>query len=480
LGSITTARPNTHKTKKGYSHDNSPLTGASFDFINYFDNFLDNFRTRTRNCADQGALYLKGLVQTEKKNMERMAETVPDSNEQALQHFVSNSPWDANAVMDQVAMRSNAALQNGEDRCLLIDETAFLKKGTKSVGVSRQWAGTIGKVDNCQVGVFAVLGHGAHATPIDCRLYLPEKWVEDPKRCEAAGVPAHRVKLLRKHDLALEMVEGTRQKGISFSWVGCDGFYGEDPAFLRELDEMGEVFVADVHKDQMVWLEDPEPRVPPRKSPRGRAPEKLESRMPPIRVDLLAAQAPPSNWQRLTVRETTKGKLVVDIFHQRVWLWDGEEPSAREWHLIVRREIDGGKLKYTLSNAPADTSVQRLAFAQAQRYWVERAFQESKQHSGLGDYQVRGWLAWHHHMALVMMAMQFMLEQKLKHQDLYPLLSCADIVSLLKYALPKRAVTQDEILLQMEIRHKKRKSAMESARKIQAERLAAELAGAAM
>jgi hypothetical protein len=103
-----------------------------------------------------------------------------------------------------------------------------------------------------------------------------------------------------------------------------------------------------------------------------------------------------------------------------------------------------------------------------------------KQHSGLDDYQVRGWLAWHHHMALIMVAMQFMLEQKLKHQDLYPLLSCADIVSLLKYALPKRAVAENEILRQMTMRHKKRKSAIESARKIQAERLAGQLAGAAM
>ena len=148
--------------------------------------------------------------------------------------------------------------------------------------------------------------------------------------------------------------------------------------------------------------------------------------------------------------------------------------------MIVPREIYGGKLKYTLSNALGDTSVERLAFAQAQRYWVERAFQKSKQHSGLDNYQIRGWLAWHHHMALVMMAMQLMLEQKLKHQDLYPLLSCADIVSLLKYALPKRAVTQEEILRQMEIRHKKRKSAIDSARKIQAERLTSELASAVM
>ena len=480
MGSVTTARPNTHKTKKGFSHDNSPLTGAASDFTNYFGYFSDYFRTRTRNCADQGALYLKGLVQTEKKNMERMAEAVPDANEQVLQHFLSNSPWDANAVMTQVAMRSNDALQDGEDRCLLIDETSFLKKGTKSVGVSRQWSGTIGKVDNCQVGVFAALGHGIHATPIDCRLYLPKKWIEDPDRCEKAGVPAHRITLLRKQDLALEMVQAARQKGISFSWVGCDGFYGEDPALLRKLDEMGEVFVADVHKDQMVWLEDPEPRIPPRKSPRGRAPEKLEARISPMRVDLLADQKPSSSWQRVTVRETTKGELIVDILHKRVWLWDGEEPSAHEWHLIVRRETDGSKFKYTLSNAPDDTPVKRLAFAQAQRYWVERAFQESKQHSGLDDYQVRGWLGWHHHMALVMVAMQFMLEQKLKHQDLYPLLSCADIVSLLKYALPKRAVTEDEILRQMMVRHKKRKSAIESARKIQAKRLAGQLAGAVM
>ena len=155
------------------------------------------------------------------------------------------------------------------------------------MGVGRQWWGTIGKVDNCQVGVFAVLGHGIHATPIDCRLYLPEKWIEDPERCKKAGVPAHRITLLRKQDLALEMVQATRGKGISFSWVGCDGFYGEDPAFLRKLDEMGEVFVADVHKDQMVWLEDPEPRIPSRRSTRGRAPEKLEPRTSPVRVDLL-------------------------------------------------------------------------------------------------------------------------------------------------------------------------------------------------
>jgi SRSO17 transposase len=473
LGSITTARPNIYQAKKGVDHDNSPLAGAAHGFDNYISNFKGFFRTRTRDCADQGARYLKGLVQAEKRNMERMAEAVPDADEQSLQHFLSSSPWDADAVIGKVAERSNEVLQDGEDRCLLIDETSFIKKGTHSVGVARQWSGTLGKVDNCQVGVFGVLGHGIHATPIDCRLYLPKSWVEDPERCERAGVPLDRIVLLRKQDLALEIVDTARQRGVSFSWVGCDGFYGKDPGFLRALDRRGEFFVADVHKDQMVWTEDPGLQIPPRTSSRGRPPEKPKARIPPIRVDKLADQAPSSAWQRVTVRETTKGDLVVDVLHKQVWLWDGEEPLPQQWHLIVRRELDGSKLKYTLSNFPADTPVEHLAYAQAQRYWVERAFQDAKQNCGLDDYQVRGWLGWHHHMALVMMAMEFMLEERLKNQAIYPLLTCADIVSLLRYFLPKRAVTEEEILRQMTIRHKKRQSAIDSARKLQTRRLAA-------
>jgi SRSO17 transposase len=137
------------------------------------------------------------------------------------------------------------------------------------------------------------------------------------------------------------------------------------------------------------------------------------------------------------VRRAIKGELIVDVIHRRVWVWEGKEPHAHLWHLIVRREIDGSKVKYSLSNAPESTALQPLAHMQAQRYWVERSFQDSKQQCGLDDYQVRGWLGWPHHMALVMMAMQFMLEQRLKNRQEYPLLSCTDIVELLRYFCPK-------------------------------------------
>jgi SRSO17 transposase len=159
----------------------------------------------------------------------------------------------------------------------LIDETGYPKKGNKSVGVARQWCGRLDKVDNCQVGVFAVLGSQAHCVPIDYRLFLPEEWVQNKARCLAAGVPEDAIEFNRKHDLAIQMVISTRSRGVRFNWIGCDGFYGEDPSFLLALDRMHEVFMADVHKDQHIYLQDPDPIVPPAKSKKGRKPSRFAS-----------------------------------------------------------------------------------------------------------------------------------------------------------------------------------------------------------
>jgi hypothetical protein len=148
----------------------------------------------------------------------------------------------------------------------------------------------------------------------------------------------------------------------------------------------------------------------------------------------------------------------------RVWLWDGSEPAARSWHLIVTRELSSPEtVKYSLSNAPEETSLERLVWMQRQRFWIERAFEDGKSESGLADYQVRGWLAWHHHMALVMMAMLFMLEEKLFQKKDYPLLSCADIEVLLAHFLPRRDVTVAEVVRQMKARHRARQAAIDSA-----------------
>ncbi len=194
--------------------------------------------------------------------------------------------------------------------------------------------------------------------------------------------------------------------------------------------------MADVHKDQNIYLEDPRPIVPASAPGRGRKRTQRVARSEKVRVDQWSKTQPESAWTRITLRDSTKGKNQVDMLHQRVWLWDGKEVQARHWHLIVRREVKArDEIKYSLSNAPEDTSLQRLAQIQGQRYWVERSFQDGKSQAGLDHYQARGWKAWHHHMALVMMAMLFMLKERIEHQDEHPLLSCADIETLLAHFL---------------------------------------------
>jgi SRSO17 transposase len=432
-------------------------------FLEFCDGFASHFRLRTRDVATTATQYLSGLMQARRKNMERMAEVVPESDDQVLQHFLSNSNWDERAVLDQVALRADAVLGGAADSALLIDESGITKKGRHSVGVSRQWNGRLGKVDNCQVGVYAALSRGADVTLIDTRLYLPQCWVDDAARCRAAGVPAAVRRMQTKPELALAMVRHQRRLGVRFAWVGMDGFYGKDPALLRALDRDGETFLADVHKDQLIFLEDPDPRVPEAPQ-RGRPCTRRVAQHPPLRVDAWASAQPQAAWQRVALRDGSKGELTVEVLHRRVWLWDGQEARAHAWHLIVRREITAREeIKYSLSNAPLTTTATRLARMQGQRYWVERAFQDGKSQAGLDHYQARGWRAWHHHMALVMMAMLFMLEERLAARDTYPLLSCADVENLLAHVLPRRDCALDEVIRQLEVRHRKRQASIDSA-----------------
>ena len=434
-------------------------------FRAFCDGFADHFRWRTRDVGLQSKQYLSSLMQAQRKNMERMAEVVPESDDQMLQHVLSNSTWDERAVLDQVALTADGWLGGTPRSALLIDESAITKKGRHSVGVARQWNGRLGKVDTCQVGVFAALSRGASATLIDTRLSLPRCSVEDAKRCEAAGVPEAARQVNSKSQLALEMVRDNRRLGVRFRWVGMDGGYGKEPALLRALADEGETFVADVHKDQVIDLDDPRPQVPSSPPGRGRKRTRRIAQTEPTRVDAWAQSQPESAWRHVRLRDSTKGELRVDVLHRQVWLWDGQEAQARCWHLLVRREVMAREeIKYSLSNAPAATPVKRLARMQGQRYWVERAFQDGKGQAGLDHYQARGWRAWHHHMALVMMAMLFMLQERLAARDTYPLLSCADVETLLAHLLPRRDVDLCELIRQLEVRHARRQASIDSAK----------------
>ena len=191
--------------------------------------------------------------------------------------------------------------------------------------------------------MFGVLTDGERHAPVDMRLHLPNRWIEDAARCDRAGVPERARAMTSKSEHALDIVRRARERGLRFSRVGIDAGYGKEPAFLRALDDRNEIFVADVHRDQRVWTEDLGLHVPDPKSERGRAPRKPQAAKTPVTVETLAKGLSPKDWTRHVLRDSTRGALQVDIAHVRVWLWDGEEERPRCWHLIVRREVKSPK-----------------------------------------------------------------------------------------------------------------------------------------
>lgn len=408
----------------------------------------------------QARHYLSGLFQAARRNVQRIAEVVPGTDAQALHHFLAHSPWDARAVMDQVAREVQGLLGGDQDSCLLLDETCFAKKGKKSVGVARQWFGVQGKTDNCQVAVFAALARGKSVSLIDTELYLPREWVESAERCAAAGIPTERQVLKTKPELALEMVRRARRNGVHFAWVAADGGYGQDRALLRALDDAKERFVVDVHRDQRVFLDDPQPQGRGRRRGANDSSAKAQS----LRVDEWVAQQSDAAWHEVFIRHTTQGELRVQALRRRVWVLENGQTQARCWQLIVTRELGAPETtKYSLSNASDKLPLQRLAYMQRQRYWIERAFQEAKNEAGMDEYQARSWHAWYHHMALVMMALLFLLREKLLQKETFPLLSASDVKLLLARFLPRRDLDPEEAIRQVQLRHRQRQTATDAA-----------------
>jgi SRSO17 transposase len=306
------------------------------------------------------------------------------------------------------------------------------------------------------------LCRGDMATLIDTRLYLPEAWCDDDERCKKAAIPEDKRQFQSKTQLALAMLKIAQQRGIQFGYVGIDGGYGKEPAFLRSVDEQGCRFVADVHCDQTIYRHDPDPQVPAW-SGRGKQPIHRKPQCTGQRVDQWAAAQTADAWQRLTLREGEKGLLVADYLHTQVWVWDGEEDKARCWHLLVRREVGADSIShYCLSNAPLDTSWQELARVQAQRFFIEHSFREAKSECGMADYQVRRWDAWHHHMALVMLGTLFLVKPKKAGRQQWPMLSFNDLVTALEHLLPRRQLTAEELADIINKRHYLRRKAKES------------------
>ena len=391
-----------------------------------------------------------------------MVEEVTESEYESQQHFVSNSKWNSQGLLTQISQTVSQEFSGQGLIGCTVDEKSHLKKGNKSVGVARQYAGTIGKVDNCQVGVYLSLCAGKYATLTNCRLYLPkEEWVDDKERCEKAGIPKEKIVFKTKPQLALEMIKEHLDNGVYFDYVNGDGLYGNGYEFSKGLIELGQKYVLDVHNNQRIYLQKPTISVPEKiENTRGRTPCRLKSNIDEISVSEYKATIKPSDYSEVKIRKTTKGWLKALVHVRTVWVWDEQNKDTEpiQQTLIIRKPINKkDKLKYSLSNITIEEQrVEKFAFMQAQRYWIERCFRDNSHDLGMSDYQVRNYKGWYNHMILTILAMQFVLRQRMKHKEDLPLLSVNDVRILFIEILKNHGDNFDLRFNQMMVRHNQR------------------------
>ena len=433
--------------------------------MSFVKNFSDHFRSYRHDVTEKARQYTCGLMQAgSRKNMDRMEEVVPGSKARNLQQFLTHSKWDARSVIDHVAREVDGLFGDDPQVGLLIDESGFVKQGAMSVGVARQWLGRLGEGRQRPGGCFWGVGQRSFRIAGGCSALSSSKVGRRSRGvAKKAGIPASERTFRTKEQLALEIVQHAVSQGLRFGWVGADAGYGKGPAFCLALDRMGQKFVVDVHTDFRVYLEDPKPYIPDRTGKRGRKNIRYRSDAEPIEVKKIVENFSLCDQPVLKIRKTTRGPLRVRALRVPVYVWDGRSAEAGKWYLIATQTLGKNpKIKISLSNAPESTELATLAWMQLQRFWVERVFEDAKSECGMADYQVRKWSAWHHHMALVMMAMLFMLTLRMQHIDTYPLLSCSDIEELLCRFLPRRNVTRDEVIQQLHHRHRKRKASIDA------------------
>jgi len=392
------------------------------------------------------ARYLQGLLCPEipEKAIEPMMLALEgdDANAiRAMQHFISEGSWDDGAILRRHWQEVAVDLGDPEG-VFILDDSAFVKQGSHSVGVKRQYCGQLGKKANCQAGVFLAYVSPRGYALLDRRLYLPEEWVRDDayaERRRQCAVPAQ-IAFQTKPALGLEMLRAVREtNSLPGRWLTCDEGYGRVTTFLDQVGALGRWYYAEVPQDTAVWRERPATVLPPW-SGKGRKPIRraLVADTPrPRTVKEIAAALPEDGWGRQTIKTGSKGPIKADFALLRVVAVRDGLPGPDVW-LVLRREPSTGELKTYLSNAPAEVSTQTLVTLSGMRWPIETAFEDGKQLLGMGDDQVRTWVGWHHHMTLCILAHFLLVRLKVRLADKAPALTLPQAQLLLTGLLAKR------------------------------------------
>jgi SRSO17 transposase len=333
-------------------------------------------RSEARHRAGQ---YLRGLLsEAERKNGWQLAEHASDATPYGVQHLLGRADWDADTVREDLTGYVAVHLGDAEG-VLVVDETGFLKKGDKSVGVARQYSGTAGRIENCQVGVFLGYTSRHGRALLDRELYLPKEWAKDRPRRKAAGVPKG-VRFATKLELARRMIERALEAGVTARWLTADSVYGSDYAFRSTLERRGLGYVVGVRTDHTVCVG-----------------------LRQARVRTLCGEVPAAAWQRLSCGDGAKGPRWYD------WACcplNAPEPEQYARWLLLRRSVtDATEVAYFVCGGSPATTLQQLVTVAGQRWAIEECFELAKGDCGLDEYEVRSWTGWYRHVTLSLFAL---------------------------------------------------------------------------
>jgi SRSO17 transposase len=349
------------------------------------------------------AAFVRGLLSgLQRKSVEPIAAQagLPRKN---LQMFVGQGAWDDEAVTSE--MRRHVAQELGEpEGVIVLDPSAFPKRGRDSCGVARQWCGRLGKKENCQIGVFLAYTSAKGHAPLDRRLYLPREWVDDPVRRQQCHVPED-LTYRKTWEIAHDLLRRDAPE-VPHRWVVGDDEFGRASEFRAALRGDGERYVLDVPCNTNI--RDLEARRPPRKRAHGG----VKRKVPFVRVDTWARKLPADRWTRMTVRDGAKGPLEVEAVSARVCARHLRRIGPEERLLVIRTVGPEPDWTYSMSNAPPGTPLVELVRARSSRHRVEEVFEQAKGEVGLAHYEVRSWVGWHHHVTLALLALWFLVLER--------------------------------------------------------------------
>jgi len=391
------------------------------NFLDELTGFHENFQDCFHRSESRGHFfrYMVGqFSELERKSIEPIALSVENGNVRAMQRFISDAEWDDDKIQNKYRNMITEDL-GSPDGAIIFDETGFLKKGVESIGVARQYCGTIGKVDNCQVGVLAAYASQHGYALIDKELYIPEKWFgPDYKiRRKKCRLPEE-IEFQTKPQLAAKMLDRISRDGtIPFQYVLGDSVYGENPDFIRAVESLiGVTYFVSVGSDILCWLKEPVAIEKQCKHKGKKRTRKVlaSGERPPISVKDLAANINNYFWYRRTVSEGTKGPITYEFTKRRIVLSNKGMPQQTVWLIIKRTMAVKPEYSYYISNAPISTRLKKFVWLSGLRWAIEQCFEETKTELGMDHYEVRKFPGWHHHILVCMLAHFFLWHLKIR------------------------------------------------------------------